>query len=340
MRRPAAAAAHAQLLALPRQRLAPLPTPLHRLDRFSAAVGADVWIKRDDIGSPALAGNKVRKYELVLGQAQAEGADTLITTGAVQSNSARAGAAAAAQLGMRCVLVLSGEPPAHRRANLLLDELLGAEVRFVGPVGWSELSVVLARTAAEVTAGGGRPFIAPVGASSPLGSLGFSLAYLELLEQLEQAGIDACDTVVHTTTSGGTHAGLVVGRAIAGHGPIPFGIDAGLVLRNPQHDVARLASEAAALIGLERTFSAEEIQLDLGFAGPAYGAVTDDAVAAIALLARTEAIICDPVYSGKGLAALVAHASGSRFRDGPVVFWHTGGWHAIFDPHYGDALLR
>jgi len=331
----------ARLDALSRVRLAMLPTPLHRLDRFSEAVGAEVWIKRDDIGSVGLAGNKVRKYELLLADALARGADTLITTGAVQSNSARAGAAAAARLGLRCVLVLTGTPPTERRANLLLDELFGAEIHFAGPVGWGALTPILEATAEDVRRRGGRPYLAPVGASSPLGALGFALAYLELGEQLTAAGLDnGADTpmLLHTTTSGGTHAGLVVGRALRGHGPRPLGVDAGRVLAQPQADLARLTNEAASLLGLGDIVTPEDITVDLDHAGEAYGAVTDEAVAAIGLLARTEGIVADPVYSGKGLAALVEWARAGRFGTEPVIFWHTGGWHANFDPHYGDRL--
>lgn len=274
-----------RLRALPRVALVPLPTPLHRLDRFSDAIGVEVWMKRDDVGGPALAGNKVRKYELILGQAQQDQADTLITTGAVQSNSARAGAAAAASLGLRCILVLTGEPPAARRANLLLDDLLGAEVRLAGPVGWDELGPHLDAVADEVRAGGGRPVVAPVGASSPLGSLGFALAYLELLEQLD--ALDALDVrggdsrggpagtgsgdgfghLVHTTTSGGTHAGLVVGRLLAGRGPVPVGIDAGRVLAEPKRDLALLAEAAGELIGLGSAVQEDALEIDLDHAG-------------------------------------------------------------------------
>ncbi|MGE0727907.1 MAG: 1-aminocyclopropane-1-carboxylate deaminase/D-cysteine desulfhydrase [Acidimicrobiia bacterium] len=338
-----------RLLALPRVRLALLPTPLHRLDRFSEAIGVEVWCKRDDIGAPGLAGNKVRKFELVLAAAQAAGADTLITTGAAQSNSARTGAAAAAALGLRCVLVLTGAPPPERRANLLLDELFGADVRFAGPVGWEELGPILEAVAAEERAAGRNPFIAPVGASSPLGALGFALGYLEVVEQLEQGsaggpapapGPDAVRALVHTTTSGGTHAGLVVGRALLGRGPRVIGIDAGRVLTEPAAGLAALATAAAAEVGAARTFDEAEIDVRLEHAGPAYGAVTDEAVAAIRLLSRTEGIVCDPVYSGKGLAGLVAMARSGELDGGPVLFWHTGGWHAVFDPHYGDPLLE
>jgi 1-aminocyclopropane-1-carboxylate deaminase/D-cysteine desulfhydrase len=334
------AGARERLATLPRVHLATLPTPLQHLPRFSAAVGAEVWIKRDDIGEVGLAGNKVRKFELVLGAALAEGADTLVTTGALQSNSARTGAAAAARLGLRCILVLTGPEPATRTANLLLDEVLGAEVRPVGAIGWQELGPVLDAVADEVRADGGHPVVAPVGASSPLGALGFALGYLELVEQLRTSGPAHDDpTVVHTSTSGGTHAGLVVGRLLAGGGPGVLGVDAGRVLREPAADLARLATAAAAQLGLDVTVDPATIELDLDHGGPAYGAVTPEGIEAIRLLARTEGIVCDPVYSGKGLAALVARARAGRFADRPVVFWHTGGWHALFDPHYGDPVL-
>ena len=267
-----------RLAALPRVRLATLPTPLQPLPRFSAAVGADVWIKRDDIGEVGLAGNKVRKFELVLGEALVAGADTLITTGAIQSNSARAGAAAAPRLGLRCILVLTGPRPTDSSANLLLDELFGAEVRFAGPIGWQELGPLLEAVADEVRAGGGWPVVAPVGASSPLGSLGFALGYLELLGQLRAGGPVPDDEaiVVHASTSGGTHAGLVVGRLLAGEGPRILGVDAGRVLRDPASDLARLATEAAALVGLGVGVDPGTIELDVDHGGPAYGAVTPE----------------------------------------------------------------
>ena len=162
----------------------------------------------------------------------------------------------------------------------------------------------------------------------------------ELLGQLRAGGPVPDDEaiVVHASTSGGTHAGLVVGRLLAGEGPRILGVDAGRVLRDPASDLARLATEAAALVGLGVGVDPGTIELDIDHGGPAYGAVTPEAVEAIRLLARTEGIVCDPVYSGKGLAALVTWARAGRFGDRPVVFWHTGGWHALFEPHYGTAV--
>ena len=177
------------LLTLPSAGLGTWPTPLHRLDRFGAAIGAEVWIKRDDVQGVALAGNKIRKFNLVVGQAMADGCDTLVTTGAVQSNSARTGASAAAATGMNCHLVLSGEPPdtvddePAPTANLLLDHLVGATIHHAGDASWVELNQQVDDLVASSTLRGGGPSPAPIGCSSPLGSLGFARALLELEAQ-------------------------------------------------------------------------------------------------------------------------------------------------------------
>jgi 1-aminocyclopropane-1-carboxylate deaminase/D-cysteine desulfhydrase len=332
--------ARARLAALPRAPLGSWPTPLQRLERFGAALGLDVWAKRDDVGAVGLAGNKVRKFELVLGAAVAEDADTLVTTGAAQSNSARTGAAAAAALGMRCVLVLSGaEPSPPPTANLLLDRLFGAETRFAGAAGWDELNGTVEAVAAEVRAAGGRPVSAPVGCSSALGALGFALAYLELTGQLAAVGLRP-DLVVHASTSGGTHAGLVAGRRLAGGGPPIRAYDAGRIFADPAGACAMLASGALALVGCDEVVPAAEIDVDASHVGKAYGRPTAAATEAIDLLARTEGILCDPVYSGKALAGLVADARSGRVPAGStVVFWHTGGWHVLFDPAYAANQL-
>jgi 1-aminocyclopropane-1-carboxylate deaminase/D-cysteine desulfhydrase-like pyridoxal-dependent ACC family enzyme len=319
------------------------PTPLERLDRFGDAVGAEVWAKRDDMGSVGLAGNKVRKFELVLGRALADGCETLVTTGAEQSNSARAGAAAAARLGLGCVLVLSGDAPARPTANLLLDRLFGADVRFAGDVSWSELDRRVDATVAELAEAGRRAVAAPVGCSSPLGALGFALAWLELDAQMAAAGLagtaaDSGATVVHASSSGGTHAGMLVGRVLAGGGPDVVAVDVGgLHGGDEARHIAHLARDAASLVGLDAPIDATAVTVDHAQMGPAYGSVTEAAVEAIDLLARTEGIVADPVYSGKGLAAVVAMARSGV--SGPLVFWHTGGWHAVFEPRYGDAVL-
>ncbi len=326
-----------RLLALPRAELGTWPTPLHLAERFSDAIGVEIWMKRDDVQSVALAGNKLRKFELVLGQAVADGATTLVTTGAAQSNSARTGAAAATRLGLDTVLLLSGDQPGDVGGNLLLDRLLGVDVRFCGEVSWHELNAMVDAVGEEVAEAGGLAVAAPIGCSNPLGSLGFALARLELDAQLDALGVDPT-AIVHTSTSGGTHAGLLVGDELSGRSIPTIAVNVGHVLDDPSSDMAALAGDAATLIGLDRVWHAGDVQV-LDGVGPGYGRHTDAGAEAIALLARTEAIICDPVYSGKGLAGFLAAARRGEI-GGPVVFWHTGGFHAVFDRHHGDQLLE
>ncbi len=341
--------ARQRLAALPSTRLGTWPTPLHRLDRFGAAIGAEVWIKRDDVQGVALAGNKIRKFKLVAGQALADGCDTLVTTGATQSNSARTGAAVAAAVGMDCHLVLSGEAPAPEEAptaNLLLDRLVGATVHHAGEASWVELNQQVDDLVAELNASGRRAFAAPVGCSSPLGSLGFALALLELEAQIDAAGIKP-SAIIHTTTSGGTHAGLLVGRALTAtestlHRVPIIGVDAGRLYDDVAVQHHGLAVDAASIIelDLEAELARDDVTIIGDQVGEAYGAHTAAGTEAIELLARTEAVIVDPVYSAKGLAGLIALVRSGDAANGPIVFWHTGGYHALFDPRHGSPLVE
>lgn len=327
----------AALAALPRVRLAPLPTPLQRAERLGPTLGVELWIKRDDIGSLGLAGNKVRKLEFALGAALADGADCVVTCGAAQSNHMRATAAAAAQLGLHAVLVVRGtEDAAAPTGNLLLDRLLGAELRWAGTDDWGELNALTEQVADELRAAGRAPYAVPAGCSSPTGALGFVAAYAELRAQLDEAGVAAA-RLCHASTSGGTHAGLLLGHALAdGEGPAPLGFDVGRLYPDPAAHVARLATDAARLLGSDRTFTAADTALDDSELGDGYGAVTPAATAAIRLAAQREGILFDPVYSGKGLAGLVAHA---RTGEGPLVLWHTGGAQSLFARGFADGLL-
>jgi D-cysteine desulfhydrase family pyridoxal phosphate-dependent enzyme len=314
---------------LPRLSLAQLPTPLHRLERFSEAIGAEVWIKRDDVGSIGLAGNKVRKLEYVLAEALAQGADTVVIIGAEQSNAARATAAACAQLGLHCVLVLSGDEPPAPAGNLLLDELFGAEVHFAGDVGWAELWAASQRITERLRGEGATPYTLPAGASSPLGACGFVHAWHELRDQGADAG-----TLYFASSSCGTYAGLLLGRAMSGNtGPElrAVGVAPDVVPDVPGY-IAGLAGGAAELLGVQADIPPPDV--DMRFLGDGYAIPTPEGIEAIRLLARTEGIVCDPIYSGKALAALIA-----ADHDGPAVFWHTGGYHALFAPRFGDAVL-
>jgi 1-aminocyclopropane-1-carboxylate deaminase/D-cysteine desulfhydrase-like pyridoxal-dependent ACC family enzyme len=315
----------AALAQLPRAGLLDAPTPLHRLPRLSALVGRQLWAKRDDTGPVALAGNKIRKYDLVLGRALADGATRLVTAGAAQSNSARAGAAAAVRTGLSCRLILSGQPPAEAAGNLLLDQLLGAELVWLGDATWQQLEAAVAAASAEPGT-----VTAPVGCSSPLGALGFASALLEAAQQWPHAP----EAIVHASSSLGTHAGLLVGRALLDIPTRIIGIDVAAISPEPAAAADALARQAAALIGLDLPRPGADIRDGIG---PGYGVPDARTAAAVDLLARTEAVIADPVYSGKGAAGMLALAP---LIDGPILWWHTGGYHALFDPGHARALAR
>ena len=324
--------------ALPRISLAHLPTPLEPLPRLSAALGGpQLWIKRDDQTGLATGGNKARKLEFLVAEALAQGATTLITAGAPQSNHARQTAAAAAKCGLRAVLVLGGGPPTQQRhgGNVLLDRLLGAELR------WAEgrdRMEVMAEVAEEEQTAGRRPYIVPYGGSNPVGASGYVAALEELAAQLAERSL-RMDHIVFATRSGGTQAGLCV-AAKALHFParvvgISVGTDAGEL----QAELAVLANETATYLGLDLHFGPEEFIVKDDYCGAGYGVVTEMEKAAIRLLAETEGVLLDPVYTGRALAGLIDLVGQGAF--GPqerVCFWHTGGTPGLFA--YGEVLLE
>lgn len=323
--------------------LADLPTPLHEAPRFSAAVGARVLVKRDDALGPGFAGNKVRKLERTLAAARDEGADAVITVGAPQSNHARATAAACARLGWRCVLVLGGDEPSgpagassQAGGNLLLDDLFGAELVWAGTADWATLFTIAQDLGERLRAEGRTPVVLPAGGSTPLGATGFAAAYDELLGQLDALSLEPAE-IVHATSTGGTHGGLVAGRALAGRGPAVRGV---LVVEDTGGAISELHAWLAREAGAPADLTAGDLLLEHGFLGAGYGAPTPEGLDAIRLLAETEAIVCDPVYSGKALACLVQRAREGAYGDAPVVFWHTGGWPSVFAPEQAAPLLR
>ncbi len=317
---------------LPRVSLAQLPTPVHPLPRLSAALGIELSVKRDDQTGLALGGNKARKLELLVGQALAEGADTLITGGAAQSNHCRQTAAAAARCGLRCVLVLAGAAQPPRTGNLLLDELLGAELVFAGE---RERDAVMAEVEEHERASGRRPFLIPYGGSSGVGATAYALA----LEELAGQGLAAAfDRVVFATSSGGTQAGLLLGAALLGFRGALHGVSVDLAAPELAARVAALAGEAAAGLGLERRFTAGEVRVDDRFRGAGYGVCGDAERDAIRRFARLEGLLLDPVYTGRAAAGLLAlAASGELARGERVLFWHTGGAPALWA--YADDLV-
>jgi 1-aminocyclopropane-1-carboxylate deaminase/D-cysteine desulfhydrase-like pyridoxal-dependent ACC family enzyme len=307
---------------------APLPSPVEPLLRLSAALGGGprLLVKRDDAIAFAFGGNKVRKLALVAARAQADGADTLITAGAVQSNHARVTAAAAAKLGMRAVLVVNGRPSSRPAANALLDALLGAEVIYV-PTR-EDRAPKMREIAESVRSAGRRPFEIPVGASTPLGALGFVNAVAELLDQMP-----APDVIVHATSSGGTQAGLVAGCRLLGLPTRILGISADDEASLLQVQVQGIVGGIAGLLDVDPGLLAQgtPIEIDDRFVGDGYGIETEPSREAIGLAARTEGIFLDPTYTGKAMAGLIAYVRQRRFKEGQtVLFWHTGGQVGLF----------
>lgn len=317
-----------------RHRLAFLPTPIVELPRLSVALGGPrIWIKRDDQTGLATGGNKARKLEYLVGDALAQGADTLITAGAAQSNHCRQTAAAAAATGLHCHLVLGGSPPDLPTGNLLLDALLGARVHWAGAHRKGE---DIPRIAGELRAAGYTPYTVPYGGSSPVGALGFVEAARELREQVSGQRHDFTH-VVFASSSGGTHAGLLVGMARHGIASEPVGI------RIDKEDgdalfaqtVKRLAEAVAASLDQDCTFDDAALGLVEDYAGD-YGVVGEPEREAIRLTARTEGVLLDPVYTGRAMAGLIDMIRRGRLtRNDRVLFWHTGGTPALF-AHSGD----
>lgn len=322
-----------------RQQLALLPTPLHAAPRFSAALGREVWLKRDDLTATGLGGNKIRKLELIAADAVAAGADVLVSTGAPQSNHARTVATTAAMLGLECHLVLGGDRPAAATGNLLLDELMGARLHWAGSHDWAALAAGVARVTAELEAAGRRPYAIPVGGSVPLGSASFVAAYLELAVQCRDAGLSPA-AVIHASSSAGTQAGLSLGHALATvlaadldlPAPPVWGVDVAKITDPLVEEVARLAGATAELLGVGDLWvqAGEPVRVLDGYLGPGYAVASRGATEALRLLARTEGVVTDPVYSAKGLHAVCAEPV-----PGPVVFWHTGGVPALFSDEAG-----
>jgi D-cysteine desulfhydrase family pyridoxal phosphate-dependent enzyme len=301
--------------------LAILPTPIHHLPRFSAATGRDVWIKRDDLTGVGLGGNKIRKLEFLATEAVRAGADTLVSVGAAQSNHARTVAAAAAMLGMQCELVLGGDPPTSLTGNLILDDLFGAKLTFAGTSDWTALNRAVDEVGEKARKAGKHPFVIPVGGSVPVGALAFAAAFLEFNDQAAHIGIRP-EAIIHASSSAGTQAGLEVGRALTGSSTRIIGVDVAKITGSLAAEVERLAHATFALLDLG--LHVQPLVLE-GYLGAGYGIPTEGSKQAARLLARTEGIVVDPVYSAKALDAVCKE----RF-DGPIVFWHTGGVPAVF----------
>jgi len=328
------------LAELPRIPLACLPTPLEEAKRLSAALGGPrIFLKRDDLTGAGLGGNKVRKLEFVIGRALAEGADTLVACGGFQSNLARITAAMGNRLGLDVTLVLGGVPGEARplSGNLLLDHVYGADVRYVETVPRWEFGAAVDNVAEELRALGRRPFVMPLGGSSAEGMASYIAATRELLQQCAELGM-APDRLYVAVGSGGTYAGLLLGAFHWGAPYQTIGVSVSRTAEFLRDKIATQAAAAAAALALARVPAAADLWIEGGYVGDGYGEMTDGCREAIALVAQSEGVLLDPVYSGKAMACLIEHVRrGIVGRNETVVFLHTGGWPAIF-AYSADAL--
>lgn len=319
----------------PRLVLGETPTPLVGLKRLSAELGRPLFIKRDDQLGPALGGNKTRKLEYLMADAQRQGATKVVTFGGLQSNHARLTAAAARLCGIEAHLLYFEPRPEALRGNMLLNELLGARMHFVPfasrrPRPRSLHALVrLVRIVARLRVG--PHYYIPVGGHTWLGALGYVRAALEIDEQARGLGIGGAHLVV-AAGSGGTLAGLLAGLSLVGSGLRPLGIDVGRLWKGFPAAIAHLAGEASARLGEPITFSAAEVPLvEATYVGKAYGRPSEAGRAALERLARAEGILLDPVYTAKACAGLLDLAESGRLgRSQPIVFLHTGGVPALF----------
>ena len=328
-----------RLAAFPRLGLADLPTPLEPMKRLTAHLGGPrLWVKRDDATGLGFGGNKLRKLDYVLHDAVSKGADTIVSGGVVQSNSQRQVAAVAAKLGLACHLaVYHGRlapptPEYETSGNAFLNRLFGAQLHDVPWTG--DRNAAIRTLVDDLRAKGRKPYFVPYGVSNALGAVAYATTIAEIEQQAALSGFKPA-AIVHCTGSAGTQAGLVVGAAMAMPDTKIVGIDIDAEPARVRSDVVALARQAADLLGAG--FDESTVEVVAGHAGPAYGVPHEATIEAIRLAGQTEALVLDPVYSGKGLAGLIAMIRQGRWRsDEDVIFLHTGGAPALFA--YQSAL--
>ena len=324
----------------PRVPLAHLPTPLERLPRLTDYLGGpEIWVKRDDCTGLATGGNKTRKLEFAMADAIEQGADTVITIGAVQSNHVRQTAAAACKLGLACEVLLESHAGKSSdvystSGNILLDRVLGARLHEY-PAG-TDFDTAADELAAGIRARGGRPYLIPVGASYPAGALGYVNAVAELLEQADDRDLQI-DHIVTATGSGGTQAGLLVGLRALRPDIKLLGIGVSAPRQEQEQKVYKVAAETADLIGRPGLVAPKDVVANCDYVGSGYGVPTEAMNEAVLLLARLEGLLLDPVYSGKAMAGMIDLIKKGAFADAAsIVFLHTGGSAALFA--YADQL--
>ncbi len=328
------------LARFPRVKLCQAPTPLERLPRLTAELGGpDIWMKRDDLTGMGGGGNKVRKLEFLAGAALAEGADHLVTQGAVQSNHVRQTAAVAAKLGLACTAVLEHRIETNDSAylnsgNVLLDRLMGTHIEY--RPGGTDMQAAIEEVGARLTSQGAKPYLIPGGGSNAVGALGYAAVAQELLSQVNDMGLQV-DRLVHATGSAGTQAGLVAGLHAMSSPVRVLGIGVRAPRDRQEANVLRLAQATATHMGVDRPVPAAAVEANCDYVGGGYGIPTPGMIEAVRMVARLEGIFLDPVYSGKGMAGLVDLIRRGVFTKGQnVVFLHTGGSTGLFG--YADTF--
>lgn len=321
---------------LARVPIAFLPTPVVEMRRLSEAVGGlRILAKRDDQTGLAMGGNKARKLEFLIADALARGADTVLTVGGPQSNHVRQTAAAANMYGLRSVLILRGTSPFQWDGNLLLDDLLGAEVRWAGD---RPLEEAMSDVASEEESTGHRPYAIPLGGSTPVGAAGYVAAMEELMGQLEGLRTPV-DAIVLPTGSVGTQAGIVVGAKALGFEGQVVGISVSAEADVVRRLLGELAPATAQSLGLDIQFDDRDFIVYDDYLGGGYGVLGAPEQEAIRVVARLEGVLLDPVYTGRAMAGLLDLSSKGVFQSGQtILFWHTGGTAALFA--YGEGLTQ
>jgi len=317
-----------------RLNFAHLPTPIEKLPRLTKVLGGPrILVKRDDQTGLAFGGNKTRKLEFLIAEAQEQGAKMLISAGAIQSNHCRQTVAAAARFGFDCTLVLTGERPAEPSANFLLDQLFGAEIITVADR--KDRDRVLQETFDNAVAAGRKPYLVPYGGSSPTGALGYAFAMEEFMEQNIKV-----DWIIFGTSSGGTHAGLVLGQRVFGFNGNVLGISIDEPEAELKAHVSALATQASEKLGERIEFTGDDVLATANYCQAGYGVFGDGEREAIKLFASNEGLLLDPVYTGRAAAGMIDLIRKGFFRkDETILFWHTGGQPALFADKYSQDIV-
>ncbi len=319
---------------IPRLHFAHLPTPIEELPRLTEALsGPRILVKRDDQTGLAFGGNKTRKLEFLVAEAREQGAKMLISAGAIQSNHCRQTVAAAARFGFDCTLVLTGERPAQPSANFLLDQLFGAEIITVADR--KDRDRVLQETFDNAVAAGRKPYLVPYGGSSPTGAMGYAFAVEEFMKQNVNV-----DWIVFGTSSGGTHAGLVLGQRVFDFKGKVLGISIDEPEAQLKAHVSELATQASEKLGERIEFTGDDVLANENYCQAGYGVFGVGEREAINLFARNEGLLLDPVYTGRAAAGMIDLIRKGFFKkEETILFWHTGGQPALFADKYSEDVV-